>query len=571
VTFGETIDVNVVNVDVFVTDRDGKSVLGLRKGDFQLFEDGKPIEISNFQELQARQADAPAETPAPGSEPTAASPAPAATANYIAVYFDDANTQPGHRARVLKQLREFLEKNVGPNDKVMIASYSLGLRVYTPFTSDRATLATALNALEARPATGGEMDRQRATALRTMLNLQAVNAKQGDPCGSEVKSPVESFAQVARDEALRAIKGLTILVNSLSGVPGRKTLLLFSDGIPLTPGEELNEAFIQMCGGGAAASGINLGDAPVMDVRGDPSQIYLAPVTPLDSQKYSVAKDLATLAAHANANRVSFYTVQAGGAATLAASSAGFGPDEALLRLPEITLIHTQNYEGALSSLASETGGKAIFNANQIAKDMGDLWTDLSTHYSLGFSTARKPDGRQHRIEVKVKQPKLRVRSLQSYRDKPVLERAVDRTLAALLYRIEDNPLEVTVEIAEPTLGEKDLYFVPVQLRIPLFKLGILNQDAMFIGNLRLLVATQAADGSLSPVRQVSVPVRIAQKEVLRAMGQYFIYNLTLQLKAGEQKLAVTIRDEVTGTASFLSRALTVGAAAAAVSAKAAH
>ena len=46
--FSGTTDVNVVNVDVVVTDKQGKPVSGLGVDDFQLFENGKPVEISNF-------------------------------------------------------------------------------------------------------------------------------------------------------------------------------------------------------------------------------------------------------------------------------------------------------------------------------------------------------------------------------------------------------------------------------------------------------------------------------------------------------------------------------------------
>src|SRR4030095_14766439 len=48
-SFGEIVEVNVVNVDIYATDKSGNRVTDLRKGDFQVFEDGKPVEISNFE------------------------------------------------------------------------------------------------------------------------------------------------------------------------------------------------------------------------------------------------------------------------------------------------------------------------------------------------------------------------------------------------------------------------------------------------------------------------------------------------------------------------------------------
>jgi VWFA-related protein len=560
-SYGETVEVNVVNVDVFVSDRSGKPVGGLTKKDFQLFEDGKQVDIANFAELaravesatiHARAAAAP--------EAPAQTAAVAAPSSYVAVYVDNANLRPGNRQRALKQLRTFLAANVDASTQVMVASYDLGLHIETPFTRDRGILVRALDAVESRPPLGGEVDRARATALRAMLDIQKVNALKGDECDNEVKSPIESFATTTRQEAMRTIGHLTMLVNSLSGVPGRKTLLYVTDGLPLTPGEELYEAFYQMCGGGAAHSGVDMGDVPVFDKTGSPEQVYLAPITTLDAQKNSIAKSLDTLTEHANANRVAFYTLQATGAAALAASSAGADLDEGLMRLPSIASTQTQNYQNSLSLLAANTGGKATFDANDLSGDLGKVWSDLSSYYSLGFSPAHRADGHDHRIEVKVKRADLRVRHLQSYRDKPLVERTVDRTLAALLYGVEDNPLEVQLEVQEPVAGDKGLFTVPLRLRIPLFKLGILNQEETFTGSLRLFVATQGSGGAMGPIRQVAVPIRIPRAEVLRAMGQFFVYNLTLQLAPGEQRVAVAVRDELAAATSYLARGVTVAA-----------
>ena len=160
---------------------------------------------------------------------------------------------------------------------------------------------------------------------------------------------------------------------------------------------------------------------------------------------------------------------------------------------------------------------------------------------------------------MKVKRPGLHLRYRQSYRDKTVMEKVVDRTLAALFYGIDDNPLDLTIEVGEP-VAEGNQYAVPVQLRIPLFKLAILNQhDDSFKGKLRILVATRDDQGGTSPVRQVEVPLDIPRKEVLNAMGQYYLYTLTLKMKAGPQHVAVAVRDELAATSSYLSRPLTVG------------
>ncbi len=177
----------------------------------------------------------------------------------------------------------------------------------------------------------------------------------------------------------------------------------------------------------------------------------------------------------------------------------------------------------------------------------------------MGYAPVHNGDGKDHKIEVRVKRPGIRLRYRLGYRDKPALEKAVDRTLAALLYGVEDNPLQIAVEIGEQTAGPSGTVAVPIRLRIPLHKLAILNNEESFEGNLRLLVASRSSDGRSAPVRQVAVPIKIPRKQVLNALGQSYLYTLTLQLPPGTHQVAVGVRDEIAATTSYLSRAVTVG------------
>jgi hypothetical protein len=221
------------------------------------------------------------------------------------------------------------------------------------------------------------------------------------------------------------------------------------------------------------------------------------------------------------------------------------------------------NHQSSLQLLADETGGRSILDANDVLPDLARMKEDFSSFYSLGFTPAHASDGREHKIEVRARRPGIRLRYRQSYRDKPAIEKVVDRTLATLYYGIEDNPLGIAVEIGDIAPAEGGQYAVPVRLKIPLFKLAILNRDDAFQGKLRLLVATRDAAGGTSPLRQVEVPLNIPRKEVLSALGQYYIYTLTLKMKPGVQHVAVAVRDEIAAATSYLSRPVTVGATAA--------
>jgi hypothetical protein len=87
----------------------------------------------------------------------------------------------------------------------------------------------------------------------------------------------------------------------------------------------------------------------------------------------------------------------------------------------------------------------------------------------------------------------------------------------------------------------------------------MLPTEKSFEGKLRLLVATDNAAGKRSPVRQVQVPISIPRLSALTALGQYYQYEVKLNLETGEQHVAIAVRDEATTTTSFLARTLRVG------------
>jgi VWFA-related protein len=579
--FGEALEVNVVNVDVYATDKDGHRITGLGKDDFELLEDGKRVPISNFEVFTAPSSTAATAAGQVSGQTGARAPEDAVN---LVVYFDDFNIRPAHRTQAVRQLGDFLAHKLEPGDRVMLVTYDLGLHVRFPFTSDPAVIAKGLAEIGTLATHGDEGDRDRLQSFDAMMDIQRDSLSDPTdpvPCPPNIVTPAQSYAAARRQEVLRTISTLTVLVNSLSGVPGRKALLHVSDGLPLTPGEELFEFLLQLCGGQGAAAGLGQAAAPKNNNGGrfggdktpdvlrayDSTSIGIksyqaASQAMLDAQSFSVAKNLQSLAAHANAQRVTFYTLQASGLQGPNTADAATGPAERLLQTNAVGYSIRANHQASLQLLADTTGGRSILNTNDFLPDLGHMREDLSSFYSLGFAPTHTGDGREHKLEVRLRKPGAHLRYRQSYRDKPTIEKVVDRTLATLFYGTEDNPLEVAIEIGDLTPAEGGKFTVPVRLRIPLFKLAILKQEESFEGKLRILVATRDEVGGASPVKQVDVPLHIPRKEVLNAMGQYYVYTLTLNLKPGLQHVAVAVRDELAASTSYLTRPVTVTATA---------
>lgn len=617
-SFGEKVEVNVVNVDVHVTDKNGNPVPGLTKKDFEIFEDGKRVDLSYFEEVDRGAPPVPAPS---GTEPDPQMPsmsltvgAAPADALHLVVYIDNFNISASHRGRVVGQLREFLTRELRAADRVMLVTYDRGMQVRLPFTADRAALGRALDGMERLAASGGDLTRARRAALQQILDIQeestgtdrmdarfekiagtAGRQPAGGPggggegeegegedsdtgeggssdidplCPTEIAQPARSYAESTRQQVLGSIAALKVMVNSLSGLPGRKAMLHVSDGIAVTPGEELFQALAEMCGGGGTTSGMSgsgAGLTPTDTSARGGLNTYRAQSAMTDAQGYSTAKEWSALAAHANTNRVTLYTLQASGVESSAASSAEMGPGDRVLQLSSVSTVEMQNRQGSLSVMAMDTGGRAMFNANDVRPELARMRQDFDRYYSLGFTPRRSGDGRDHRLEVRVKRRDLRARHPLSYRDKPPLERAVDRTLAALLFGNEENPLEAGIEIGDVIPNPQGGYTVPVRLRIPLGKLYFNKTEEAYEGNLRLLVATQSGAGGTSKVRQVQVPIRFPSDKALMALGQDYVYELALTMAPGEQRVAVGIRDEGTALTSFLARGVRVGSSEGAV------
>ncbi len=565
-SFGESVEVHVVNVDVYVTDRDGHRVTGLRKDDFTVTEDGKTVGLTNFEELSPRSGPA-ARRPAPAAPAAGNTPATAAPPKAIdperqlslVVFVDNLHIRPQNRMRVVEQIRKFLAQSSRPGDRVLLTTYDNNLRVRQPFTDDPAAIDAALREIESLPTYGQQEEAARRTAYQSMVELDTMIK-----CSKDMIRPVEAYADQMRGEAMRTIGALTVTINALSGVPGHKALLFVSDGIPVTPGEELFQAAAELCEGSNNGTRTSTGDLVALAeskseqgveaVRYDPRTAGLA------AQKYSLAKPFSNLAAHASANRVTFYTLQASGMEGLATAAASGELNERALQAGTIQQIQVNNLKSSLTELAVDTGGRAMLDVNDFLPELAKMEEDFESYYSLGYTPAHTGDGKDHKVEVKVKRAGARLRYRQSYRDKPLLEKLADRTLAALFHGIEDNPLNVGIEIGEPAPVEGGEYAVPVRLRIPLFKLAILKREDNYQGKLRLLVATRDEAGGASTVRQIEVPLNIPRKEVLSALGEYYVYTLTLNLKPGAQHVAVAVRDEIGAATSYLTRPVTVGA-----------
>ena len=152
----EEIAVDIVNVEVYVTDKEGNPVNGLTIEDFSVLEDGRPVELLNFYAVSKGRptslgepiADKPVD---PLAEPKAISTSSAYPEEQrlnLIIYVDNLFIHPLDRNRVFSRLRGFLYDTLKPGDQVMVASYDRSLHIRHPFTFDIDNVSLALDELQ---------------------------------------------------------------------------------------------------------------------------------------------------------------------------------------------------------------------------------------------------------------------------------------------------------------------------------------------------------------------------------------------------------------------------------------
>jgi VWFA-related protein len=541
--FVDIVNVGVVNIDVYVTDKKGNAITGLGKDDFQLFENGRPVEITNFYAVNNGKAVTPltavekeaAATPAvPGALPPSELEkvqTPEDQKLRLIVYVDNYNLRPFNRNRVMRELRAFLGRTMGKDDLMMLATYDRELHIRHTFTSDASLIAAGMLDLEKISAQGVHADSDRRDVLQKIQDSQGV---------AEAEGYAHSYAENTFNDLSFSIDSLKKMIDALAGMPGRKAVVYVSDGLQMIAGQDVFYA--------------------VQAKYGEQSTSMTSTL------EYNVARRLDELTAQANANRITFYTIDAAGLRGNESTSAeNQGPGASAPGVAQLVdSVRVSNLQSTLQTLAEKTGGVAILNTNVITPRLDRVASDFKTYYSLGYTPPHFGDGRYYKLEVKVKNRKdLQVRHREGYRDKSIEALMSDGTLAALNFPFEQNPLGITLEFGQPRPRDDGFYLVPVLVRIPIGRLTLIprEQTQTEDARVRLFIAALDSAGGTSDVQQAPVPISIPKKDLEAAQKKQYVYSVTLLMRPGEQRVSIGVRDDVGAQACFLSRGLKVGGA----------
>lgn len=209
-----------------------------------------------------------------------------------------------------------------------------------------------------------------------------------------------------------------------------------------------------------------------------------------------------------------------------------------------------ESERSGMNFVATETGGKAVFNKNSFERDLVRIGQEMTVYYSLAYSPPHGGDRGDHEITVRVKgRNNLKVRHRRGYRDKGPVERLNDRLYTSLFLGLSENPLQARLGAGVmQRVGEKKLA-VPLHVLIPAEKLTFLPQESGSLAGITIEVAARDPEGDkIHRTRsRYEIPEPVGEDDPLIDLV------MSLQLAAGQWVLAVAVRDEATQETSYVS------------------
>ena len=222
--------VNLVEVDVEVTDRNGNPIKGLRQDQFSVAENGKEQKISTFDYYDVERLEkAAAGDVAPITIPIGAVSQPEQVRQQIrdrrmiVLFFDLTSLQPNDLTRSTLAAKQFLSKQMTPADLVGVVAFGNQLKVVADFTNDRDLLNSAVDAL-----LPGKESQLAALSAATSTGIDAATTEDTDAAFTADDTEFNAFNT---DRKLIALESLADL---LKDIPGKKSVMQFTSGITQT-------------------------------------------------------------------------------------------------------------------------------------------------------------------------------------------------------------------------------------------------------------------------------------------------------------------------------------------------
>lgn len=502
----ETAEVRRVNVDVTVTDGEGRPISGLTREDFEVYSDGQLQAIDGFYAVEdASVRLARNEDPMP--------PEPQMRRRFV-LMIDNNTVQKLHRDAALEFVAGFLDNVQADNYEWAVLSVGKDVETLQSFTTDKEAVRSALLKARRKPTYQFQ-----SNIDRDILSDQGRAALRDTPgSGYDFRETARFQSQEQTKRTLLAgmnsAKAVIQTCRAYSASAGRKALVM------ITGGMELNTTF------------------GIADDRQDRNILDM---------KRNMEQMLNTMVREANAADFKIYVVKPGGHQNrspqhdVSNRTAGLG---GTVRNPFFgqgftTGGDTSDVDSSSLTLALQTGGRFIPSADT-KRALEVIDDDAANFYSLAFRPPHPEDAKYHGLRVRVKRPDVRISHRNGYVSLSADQRLELSLRAPISYAKEKGILPVTLEVGSTEKPDAEKRVVPIIATLPVQSLTLLSRGERRVGRVHVYLSIYDETGN-----NVGYHHRVQNVDIASGQDQPFRHEMKVGLKKGRFTVVVTLRDEL--------------------------
>ncbi len=546
---------NEVRLDVVVKDKKGRSIKDLKATDFEVLEDGVPQKVESFRFVTREPASVTSETTDKSVPSTSNAPAPArrTTPAVTALVFD--RLSPEARSLARKAGLAYAQEGMATGAFTGVFGVDQSLRTLQNFTDDtqlvKDAVERATGAATSTYASGAAKMRENADRgivldqqLASSASGAAAAGAAGDSSGASQSAAdigqasveqkflemqtqmLDQYERLERDqEGFATINALLAVISPMQNLPGRKTIVFFSEGLKLPA--SVQQKFPSVIN---AANRANV-SIYAIDAAG----------LRIESGTAEAARELNSIAATRMAQQ---------GRGSDRGSS---GPYMRALERNE-DLLRFDPRSG-LGSLSDQTGGFLIHDTNDLTSGMRRIDEDMNGYYFLTYVPQNKDyDGRFRRISVKVVRPNVEVQSRQGYYaveaagQLPVLDYEAPAIAAARNWKSGSTQSSLhSTALSYPAPGRNGLTLVLGEAPLSVFKFASSSDNKTYNTDFSIVALVRNESGQIIQKLSQHYALNGTTQDLDKDRKGNVLFYREAQLPPGKYRVQVIAYDAGTG------------------------
>ncbi len=546
-----------VLVDVVVTDKNNRYVTDLTQQDFRVLEDGEEQRVDTFYSVRPRvtsEVEAVRKAPLAPAETSDVRESPVVSAqmserpNLVIILLDFASVEYLNQKYVKDAAVRYVQERMQPNDFMAVFKVGTSLKFVQKFTADKEALIEALHqtdltgssyAMDQADLTKAADSVQQDMATLT-TSIDAINASGAGSRSPQARAQLEILNQrmemaqmlegryfalrsFSRQQQARPIIGaIETIARGVEHIPGRKTLVMFSQGfsVPLSLEQALYRAVDR-------ANKANLA-------------IYAIDAGGLQFKPAKMEGELYDISALRPGDRTRVY-----GGLSQFDLAREIGSDQA---------------DSTLRYIATATGGFLARHTNDFSKVLEKIDSEVRSHYVLSYQPSnRRFDGAFRNIEVVVRRPDLKVRARPGYWAVPPAASALSPDeFRELISRVSssvatEQPLAFYTQCSHFRVEELN-YLVHLVMEIPTGSLTVQSQPGYSEVDLEAIGLIEDENGEVQSSFRGPSRVQVTPDAAKRS--RYLKLENRFTLPPGKYSVVALVSDPSTGRKSLQQRGL---------------